>query len=33
MAGVNSTHIPQREEGQGDMAVVPHFLAYSWGCG
>ena len=29
--GVNSTHIPRREEGQGDVAVVLRFLVHSWG--
>ena len=29
--GVNSTHIPRREEGQGDVAVVLCFLVHSWG--
>ena len=29
----HTTHIPQRGEGRGDVAVVPRFLAHSWGCG
>jgi len=29
----HTTHIPQRGEGRGDVAVVPHFLAHPWGCG
>ena len=29
----HTTHIPRRGEGQGDVAVVPRFLAHSWGCG
>ena len=29
----HTTHIPRRGEGRGDVAVVPHFLAHSWGCG
>jgi hypothetical protein len=33
MAGVNSAHIPRRGEGRGDAAVVPRFLAHSWGRG
>jgi hypothetical protein len=33
MAGVNSAHIPQRGEGQGDVAVAARFLARLRGCG
>ena len=29
----HTTHIPRRGEGRGDVAVVPRFLAHSWGCG